>query len=119
MPADQQVLERRELRKQLVVLERAGDPALRRRMRGGARDVGALEEDAARARPVGAGDAIQQAGLAGAVWADDGHQFALLDSKRYIIERLDAAEHQRDMRDVKNRRHPHHLRLRRYCLTSR
>ena len=86
---------------------------------GGVRDVDALEGDAARARPVGAGDAVQQAGLAGAVRADDGHQLALLDGERYIIERLDAAERQRDMCNVENRRHPHHLRLRRYCLTSR
>ena len=80
----------------------------------------AVEGDAAGAGAVGAGDAIEQAGLAGAVRPDDRHQLARASTgKRHVVERDDAAESQRDVLDVQERRHPHHRRLRRYCFTSR
>jgi len=37
-------------------------------------------------------DAVEQAGLAGAVGTDDGEYFALFDFKAYVEQRGDAAE---------------------------
>ena len=50
-------------------------------------------------------DTIEQTGLAGAIWPDDGKQFPFIDAGRYLIQRLDAAKPQGDMFDVKMYRH--------------
>ncbi len=115
LPTEQQILQRGQLWKQLIVLKGAGDTALRRAVCRGARNVVPIERDAARTRVVGAGDAVQQARLAGAVRPDDGHEFVLSDGERHVVERLEAAEQQRNMRNVENGHQPHHRRLRRYC----
>ena len=65
-----------------------------------ARDVAALEHDAAGVRPVEAGDHVEQRGLAGAVRADDGHDAALGDVDRHVLDRGDAAE---TLADARNR----------------
>src|SRR6185369_6087074 len=54
-------------------------------------DVGALERDAARARPLDAGYRADQRRLAGAVGADDGDDLLLLDLDRHAVERLSVA----------------------------
>src|SRR5262245_53514392 len=69
LTAQQQVLQRGQLRKQLVVLERARDATLRCRVRGSMGDVGSLKENTARTRAVGSRNAIKEAGLAGPIRA--------------------------------------------------
>ena len=119
MAPEQQVLQHAKLRKQLVVLERAGNAPLGRRVRRRLRDLRPVEDDRTVARVVGAGDAVEKAGLARAVWADDGKKLARLDGERNVVQRDDAAEPQRQIADLEQCRHPHHRRLRRYCFTSR
>ena len=73
-----------------------------------------------RMRPVAAvdaADAVEDAGLAGAVGADQREQLARLDRKRDAVQHRQAAEAQAS--DARSRAQPYHLRLRRYCLTSR
>ena len=76
----------------------------------------AAESDRA-AAAVDAADAIEHAGLAGAVRADQREQFAGLDRERHVVEHGQAAEAQAQM--LRPPAQPYHLRDRRYCLTSR
>ena len=66
---------------------------------------------------IDAADAVEHAGLAGAVRADQRQQLAALDRERNAVEHDEAAEAQRQI--ARSRAQPYHLRLRRYCLTSR
>ena len=78
----------------------------------------AVEHDVARARPINAVDAIQERGLASAVWSDDRDQFAIVGLKRDAVESRETPEPQREIANLE-RHQPHHRRLRRYCLMSR
>ncbi len=80
VPAGQQVVEHRHLRKQLAVLERAREPEPRDLVRRAAGDVLAAEADRAVAA-IDAADAVEHAGLAGAVRADQRQQLARLDAQ--------------------------------------
>src|SRR4051794_20073783 len=100
MPAEQQVLHDGEMRKELVMLERARDAAFGRRMRRLRGDIGAVERNAAFAGAVRTGDAIQQAGLTGTVRPDDREQFSGVGRKRYTTQRYDTAESKRDLVDL-------------------
>ena len=79
-------------------------------------DVAAAETDAALAA-IDAADAVQHAGLAGAVGADQREQLARVrprtTRRRARSGRRSAAS------GARRRAQPYHLRLRRYCLTSR
>jgi len=47
-----------------------------------------------------AGDRLERGGLAGAVGADQRHQFAFADFQRYALDRLDAAVSNAQLFDV-------------------
>src|SRR5215467_3373352 len=92
---DHDVVEHAHVVKQSEVLEGAADaersPCIGRQRR----DVAALVEKRAFARPVTARDAVDDRGFAGAVRPDDGEQLAALDAETDISERAHAAEPQR------------------------
>ena len=105
--ADEEVVEHRHPAEQGDVLEGARDSQPRPRRRTHADDVVAVEDDATLLRPVYAADAIEQAGLAGAVRSDDGVQGAVGDRKADVGKSGDAAEAQQETRDVQEGgRHP-------------
>src|SRR5439155_13639108 len=55
-------------------------------------------------RPVHAADAVDQAGLARAVGSDDGDQLARANLHAHVLQRVDAAEPQGNVRDLEARR---------------
>ena len=106
MAAEHEVVEHRHVGEQLDVLERARDADGRDLVRPAPRQLvlsagGAVKQDAPALRPVEAADAVEQAGLAGAVGADDGHDLAVVDVEAHAVERGDAAEGERDRLDLK------------------
>jgi hypothetical protein len=72
-----------------VVLEDGVDVALVRRL---VRDVGAVQEDPARAREVETGDESQAGGLAGARGTQQGEELAVGDAQIDVVDRDDVAE---------------------------
>ena len=115
--AGQQVLQHRHLRKQLAVLERAREAEPRDRRAAPAPVISCAAKADRAVAAVDAADAVEHAGLAGAVRADQREQLAGVDRERHAVEHDEAAEAQRQVLDL--RAQPYHLRLRRYCLTSR
>ena len=97
--AGHDVVERGHALEQRDVLKRARDPARRRRVRTHGLARLALEGDAAGLRMIEAVDHVQHRGLAGAVRADDGADFALADIEGDVADRLDAAERERHALD--------------------
>ena len=93
---DEQVLDHAHVRKQLAVLEGAGDAEARNAMRPHTGDVFACETDATGARAIQAADAVQYRSLAGAVRSDQREQFAGLRLEGYVLEHLQPAEGERD-----------------------
>ena len=97
VPADQQVAEHGRILEQFDVLEGAGDAEpgdAERRLLG---DVLVLEVNPARGRGVDARDQVEDRALAGAVGADDRKDLALLDREIDGVDRLEAAEMQREI----------------------
>ena len=94
---DPQVLLDRERREEPPTLGDQRDPHLHAAVGGDAGDVGAVEADRARARPVGAGDRTQKRRLAGAVGADQRHGLPLGDAEGEVADRLEQAVAQRQM----------------------
>ena len=80
--AGEQIVEHRHLRKQLAVLEGAGQTQPRDLVRLAPGDLAAAKADAAFAA-VDAADAIEHAGLAGAVRPDQREQLAGVHRKRH------------------------------------
>ncbi len=76
------------------ILERARDPQLGPLVRFQARDVAAVEHDPSAGGRVDAADAIEDAGLAGAVGADDGEELAGVDLEAHPGQGGHAAEAQ-------------------------
>ena len=74
VPAEHEVVEHREVREQLDVLEGAGHAELGDGVRLEADQLLAVELHRALLRPVDAGQHVEDAGLAGAVGADDREQ---------------------------------------------
>src|SRR5215204_6327196 len=91
------VVERRHAFEQGDVLERAGDAVARRLEWPHPCARRPLEGDAALLGRVEAVDDVEHRGLAGAVRADDGANFAATDIERDIAQRLHAAEGERDV----------------------
>ena len=85
----------RHLRKQLAVLERAGEAEPRDLVRRAAGDVLAAKADRAVAA-VEAADAVEHAGLAGAVRPDQGEQLAGVHRERDAVEHDQPAEAKRE-----------------------
>ena len=95
--AEHQVVDDVEVGEQAEVLERAGDAERSAGVGPAADELGALEPDRSRLRPVHAVEAVEDARLAGAVRADDGEQFAVVDVERHLVESGDAAEAERHL----------------------
>ena len=85
---EQDVLQHRHVREQRVGLEDQADVALLRRRVG---DVAAADEDAARGRPVEAGDQRQQRRLARAARSQDGDELALRHRQIDLVGRGNGA----------------------------
>jgi hypothetical protein len=85
MTTGQQVVEHRHVRKQLAVLEGSGKPKLRDVVRQPAGDILAAKADCAVAA-VESADAVEHAGLTGAVRPDQREQLARVDSERNAVK---------------------------------
>ena len=94
--AEQQVLQHGGVLEQLDVLERPRDAPPGDLVRRHPRDVLAAEEQAARGRVVDARDQVEDGGLARAVGPDDGEDLPGLHLEAHAVERLDAAEVDRE-----------------------
>jgi hypothetical protein len=99
MAAELDVVEHRHAAEQRDVLEAAPQAQPRARRRN-ARDVLALEPDAAARGPVKARDGVEQRGLARAVGPDHGRDRAGLHIEAHARQRLHAAEGERDAIDL-------------------
>ena len=98
--AHHDVLQRRHLREEPDVLERARDAEVVDLVRLGAGDLLALEPDLALGRGVDAGHRVEAGRLAGAVGADQAEDLAAADLEVDVVEGHDAAEAQRDVVDL-------------------
>ena len=97
VPADQQICQHGRILEQFDVLEGAGDAEpgdVVSRLLG---DVLVFEKDLAVRRRIDARDQVEDRALAGAVGADDREDLALLDREAHGIDRLQAAEMQRQV----------------------
>ena len=74
-------------------------------------DICAAETDIA-LTPIDSIHAIEDAGLAGAIWSDQREQFTCLKAERDLVEHGEAPEAHGDVARFEDRR-------RRYCLISR
>jgi hypothetical protein len=99
VPGGKQILQHAHLRKQLAVLEGTRNTETCDMVRRLAGDALAAKPNATFSM-IEATDAIECAGLAGAVRADQGEQFAAFDGKRHIVEYDETAEAQRQMLDL-------------------
>ena len=97
VPADQKVAQHGRVVEQLDVLEGARDPHLGDVMRRRRGELLAVEHQPARGRVIEPRDQVEDRGLAGAVRADDREDLPLLDGEVDLIDRLQAAELQREV----------------------
>jgi hypothetical protein len=104
MGADPNVVEDREIWKQRDVLEGAPDADFGDPVRPPPQDALAFQQNVARARLVEPAQAVEERGLAGAVRSDQAQDLALMHVERYAIQRNDAAEHDTDVANRKQRR---------------
>ncbi len=83
----------RAVEEQLVVLENEAELAAQERHRARLQrsDVLAVDDDAARRRPLDRDHQLEQRGLAGARMAGDERQLARVDVEAYVVQRLVAA----------------------------
>src|SRR5262245_47748647 len=89
---DQQILERRQLGEHPNELERAADTAPGDLPGPEPVDALAAKAHAARVEPLDPGDAIEQRGLAGAVWADEAVDAPRRQAQRDVVDGRDAAK---------------------------
>src|SRR5262249_52752226 len=97
MAADHNVFERGHAEENLQVLERARHAPARELFRRKRGHLLAGKSHAALRGQVETGDEIEQRGLAGAVRADDRKDEAGRDRQAYVIDRVHAAEGDREM----------------------
>src|SRR5262249_15156166 len=100
MAAGQKIFQHRHVRKHLGMLEGAGYPETGDLMWRLAVDILLTQPDCALAA-IDAADAVEHAGLAGAVRADQGEQLTGLDMQRYLSQHGQSAEPQRQALDRK------------------
>jgi hypothetical protein len=98
VPAEQEVVDERQLREQAQVLERPADPQLRHPNRPLAHQFVPVEPDRAGARPIDRGEAVEDRRLAGAVGADDGEELVPSDLERHVRQGGDPPEVERQVR---------------------
>ena len=104
MPADQHVLDRRHVREQADVLERAADAGSRDAVHAAGRRRARRGTDLAGGRLVEAGQDVEERRLPGAVRADDADDRLLLDVEADVVERDQPLEGLRHVADGENRR---------------
>ena len=104
MAADKQIVQHRLAVEQLRVLERPSDTQLGDPMRGPAGHVFAGEAHAAGIGVVEAADDVEDGRLAGAVRPDDAEHLAFDDIERHVAHGLHAAETQRQVARLEQRR---------------
>src|SRR5713226_5968609 len=97
MPADQEVTERGRILEQFDVLECAGDTEPGDAECGLLGDVLILEINLARGRAVDPRDQVEDRAFAGPIGADDREYLALLNREADRVDRLQAAEMQRQI----------------------
>ena len=102
--AGHHVLQRGHVEEHLQVLERAADAGGRERVHRLAAQLDAAQPDAAGVGPVHAAQHVDQAGLAGAVGADDRMHRAAPHLHVQGVDRVHAAEGLRQVADVQQRR---------------
>src|SRR6185437_14655259 len=100
MAAEQDVLEHGERAEQRHVLERAPDAERGDLVRAHREERATVEVDAPAVGAVEAAQAVEERGLARAVGPDDAGDLARAHTERKRVERDDAAEPQRKVRDV-------------------
>src|SRR5581483_6798382 len=93
---DLDVLPHREAPEGVAVLEGPGEAVPAAAVRGPARDVAALEQDAAVARTVEAAEEVHERRLSRAVRPDQAEDLTLVQLERDVPQRLDAGERARD-----------------------
>ena len=98
MAAGEQIIDHAHLRKQLAVLKGAGDAQARQFVRRQAGDVAAAKAYGA-LPAINAADAVEHAGLAGAIRPDQRQKLAALDRERDPIEHDQAAKAQLQILD--------------------
>src|SRR5215470_1243379 len=99
MTAGQQILDHGHVGKQLAVLERARNAETGDVVRRASAKLLAAETDVT-AAAVETADAVEHAGLAGTVRADQGEQLCGLDRERDAVEHDESAEPQREPFDL-------------------
>src|SRR6185436_11780158 len=92
MPADHDILDRREIGEETDVLEGARDACRGDLVRLQAVERAAVEDESAFVGRIDTGEDIEERGLAGAIRADQAEHLARRDRKGNIAQRLDAAE---------------------------
>jgi hypothetical protein len=100
MAAEQQVLQHRRAFEQLDVLERAGNALAHHVVPCQARDLVAIEADAAAAGVEHACDEIQERCLARAVRTDHREDLSCADREAHVAHGLDAAKGQAQLLDL-------------------
>ena len=100
MAPQHQVVENRELRKQLDVLERACHPEIGDLVRFEAEEVAPLEPNRPLLRVIHAADAVEDRSLAGAVGTDDGEYLAATNGERHAVDRLHTGKRKMDVVDL-------------------
>src|SRR6185436_7298862 len=114
--ADPDIVEHRQVLEQRDILEGATDPDFGNPVRLAIEYAVALQEDVAGAGLIEPAQAVEQRGLAGAVGSDQAEDLALMHLERNAVERNDAAEHDADVANRKQRRlFPPRLGLRHYA----
>src|SRR5262249_45404216 len=101
--ADHDVVEHRHVAEQGEVLKRAADPEAGAGVDRAAGERRALSYDAAFARAVAPGDAVEHRGLAGPVRPDDGEDLALFHLETDVAQRAHTAEADRYVRHLEDR----------------
>ena len=99
----QQVFHHCQAPEEFQVLKGAGDAKARYHVGRGAAQFVLAELDASFGRMVEAADAVEKAGLASAVGADDGDNFMFRHMQRDATQGIDPAEGERDILDVQLR----------------
>ena len=104
MGADPDVVEHGKIWKQSDVLEGAADADFGDPVRRPLQDALAFHQDVALARLIEPAQAIEERGLASAVWPDQPQDLPLIHVERNTIQRNDAAEHDADVANRKQGR---------------
>ena len=92
LTADKYVFRHGEVRAKVDLLEHRGDAQLNRGLRRSGANGLAFEQNFARVHAVDAGQALDQRGFAGAVFAQQGVYLAGAQREIHAIQRLDAGE---------------------------